>query len=171
MIYEITPEHFGFTPRRKFLLAAGELVCLILLPVFVKWIDNLLRSGAARVSPWNWTFQDITTTVVMLIVFAYLWSWQWSAYSYCLEIDDNSARAGWRVVRKGHVRYLREFNRGLWQGGGLLQGPRLVLSEHGPLWAQFLGGTVVVPKSLPEYERIKMQVSDWVVDTALHAKK
>ena len=163
MTYEITPEHFGFTTRRKSLLSVGFLVCVTLLPAFLKWIANLLWPDSTWVSPpWHWTERDLYTYVFMGVAFALWWS---SAYNYSLEIDDNTVRVGGRVVRKGHVRYLREFDR------ELLRGPRLVLSEHGPLWVQFLGGIVVVPKGLPEYQQIKTQVSMWVVDTAPHAEK
>jgi hypothetical protein len=83
---------------------------------------------------------------------------------YSLEIDDNTARVGLRVARKGYVHYLREFT------GGFMQGSRLVLSERGPFLAEILGG-IVVPKGLPEYEQIKLKVSTWVVDTAHHTEE
>lgn len=163
MTYEITPEHFGFSKWRQVLLAIGLLACFTLGLPFLKWITNLLWPGSSWVSPpWHWTGRDILTYVLMFVFFSLWWSFE---NSYSLGIDDNSIRVGGRVVRKGHIRYLREFD------GGLAKGPRLVLSEHGSLWVQFLGGAVVVPKGLPEYAQIKAQVSTWVTDAAPHAEK
>jgi hypothetical protein len=88
-----------------------------------------------------------------------------SADNYSLEIDDITARVRWRKVRTGHVRYLREF------GSKFLQGPRLELSERGPLGARFFGGVVVVPKGLPDYEQIKKQVSTWMAEAESHTEK
>lgn len=163
MTYEITPEHFGFTKGRKVLLAIGLLACFTVGLPFLKWITNLLRPNSSWVSPpWHWTEKEILTYVLMFGFFALWWS---SENNYSLGMDDNSVRVGGRVVRKGHVRYLREFD------GGLGKGPRLLLSERGPLWVHFLGGVVVVPKGLPEYEQIKAQVSTWRADAAPHAEK
>jgi hypothetical protein len=169
MTYEITPEHFGFTKGRKLMLGVGLLVCITIEPAVANWIANLLWPGSTWVSPpWHWTEGEIIGGMFIWGAFALCWHF---AYNYSLEIDDNNARVRWRVVRKGRVRCLREFGHGLLHGGGLLQGPRLVLSEHGPLWAQFLGGIVVVPKGLPEYEQIKAQISTWLVDAAPHAEE
>jgi len=164
MTYEITPEHFEFTKRRELLVAGGFLAGAYLCPVFIQWIINRLWHGSKWASPplTPWTIGHLTGFIIFAIVFVCVWL---SAYNYSLEIDDNSARVRWRVVRKGYVRYFREFK------GGLFNGPRMELSEHGPRWVRFLGGTVVVPKGLPDYEQIKSQVSTWLVDAAPPAER
>jgi hypothetical protein len=163
MTYEIAPEHFGFSIRRKVLVLGSFLVFLALWPAFFNWITNLLWPHSPWFSPPLKRidlYADTFGSVIMGIAIVWWWS---SAHHYSLEIDDNTARVGGRVVRKGRIRYMRELD------GRLLRGPRLILSEHGPLWVQFLGGTVEVPKGLPEFEQIKLQVSTWML--APHAEK
>ncbi len=163
MTYEITPEHFGFSKWRQLFLAVFFLACLTLGPVFLVWIINLLWPGAKWASdPWHWEEREVFGCVIGEAVFAFEWSY---SHNYSLEIDEDSVRVRGRVVRKGHVCYLRELDGNLWEG------PRLVFSEHGPVGVQFLGGVVVVPKGLPEYEQIRMKVSTWVVDAAPHADR
>jgi hypothetical protein len=165
MIYIITPEHFGLTYKRRLLSVVGVFAGAALLPVFSRWTDRLLWPGTTQGSLWNWTISDITGTLVLLVMYTITLPWWWSSYSYTLEVDDNTARVGRRVVGKGYMRCFRELK------GGLFQGPRLELSEHGPLWVRFFGGVVVVPKGLPEYRQIKMQVSTWLLDKAASAAK
>ena len=166
MTYEITPNHFGFTLWRKVLLVIGSLVGILIVTEVSQWIGNLLWPGSHQLmSPWHGTEADIISAIityaVMLGAFVLCWHFE---FNYSLEIDDNSARARWRVVRKGHLRYLREFQ------GGLFRAPRMELSEHGPIWVRFLGG-VVVPKGLPEYEQIKTNILDWMVNTVHNSEE
>jgi hypothetical protein len=79
-------------------------------------------------------------------------------YTYRLEVDDNTLRAGGRVVRKGHVRYLREID------ARLLGGPQLVLSEHGSLWVHLFGGAILIPQRVPQYDEIKKAPSAWMAE-------
>jgi hypothetical protein len=151
MTYEVTPEHFGFTTRLKLLLAVGSLACFV-LPMF---IFSLIGTSPA------WDLREIVPGLVTWLVLAFWWYVQ---HYYSLEVDDNSARVGGRVVRKGYVRYLREIDSWPWRGG-----PGLVLSEHAPVWVHLFGGVIVVPKGLPEYEQIRQKISTWMVDSATHA--
>ncbi len=163
MTYEITPAHFGYTNWKKLVLAVSWLAILTLGPVLLEWIISLLWPGSSWATrSWDWRERDILGGVFAAAVFEFEWSF---AHNYSLEIDEDSARVGGRVVRRGHVRYLRELDGNLWEG------PRLVISEHGPVWVQFLGGVVVVPKGLPDYEQIRTRVSMWVVDAAADAEK
>ena len=70
---------------------------------------------------------------------------------------------GGRVIRKGHLRYLREINSRPWRGG-----PRLVLSERESPWVQLFGGAVIIPKGLPDYEQIKNKALTWLVDSKVN---
>lgn len=156
MTYEIAPEHFGFTRQRRALAVSGFLAFLALWPVFFNWITNLLWPNSSWFPP-PLKPTDLLANAIAFVIAGIVFVWGWSsAHHYSLEIDDNTARVGGRVVRKGRIRYMREL------GGGLLQGPRLVMSEHGPLWVKLLGGAVEVPRGLPEYEQIKLTVSTWM---------
>jgi hypothetical protein len=150
MIYKVTPEHFGFTTRLKLLLAVGSLACFI-LPMF---IFPLIRTSLA------WNSREIISGLVTWLVLAIWWYVQ---HNYSLEVDDNSARIGGRVIRKGHVCYAREINSWPLRGG-----PRLVLSEHAPAWVRLFDGVIVIPKGLPEYEQVKKKVFTWIVNSADH---
>jgi len=138
LTYEITPAHFGFTTRLRVLLALGTL---------------------ARPS-WAWTPREIVTG---LLTWLFIEFWWYVQHNYSLEVDEDSVRVvGGRVIRKGRVRYLREFNRWPWRGG-----TQLVLSEHAPAWVPPLfGGAIVIPKGLPEYEQVKQKVSTWMANSA-----
>lgn len=65
--------------------------------------------------------------------------------------------AGGRVIRKDHLRYVREINSRAWRGG-----PRLLLSEHAPARARLFGGVIVIPKGVPEYQQIKEKSFAWM---------
>ena len=65
--------------------------------------------------------------------------------------------AGGRVIRKDHLRYVREINSRAWRGG-----PRLLLSERPPGWARLFGGAIVIPKGVPEYQQIKEKSFAWM---------
>jgi hypothetical protein len=146
MTYKITPQHFGFTTSLRLLLVVGSLTCFALAIL----IPSLISASL----PWSW--RDFTSSLITWLLLAFWWGYQ---YHYSLEINDNSARVGGRVVRKGHVRYLREMD-------CLFGGARLVLSEHGAAWVHLFGGAIVIPKRLPEYEQIKAKVSTWIVNPA-----
>jgi hypothetical protein len=141
MIYEISPKHFGFTARRQSLFAVGSLACFALLVFVPSWMSASY--------PWSW--RDVCTALLTWFFLEIWWYWQ---YSYSIEVDENSIRSGRRVVRKEHIRYLREID-------PLLGGPRLVLSEHGPAWVRLLGGAIEIPKGIPEYEQIKTKIFAW----------
>ena len=64
------------------------------------------------------------------------------------------------MVRKGHLRYVREINSRPWRGG-----PRLLLSERAPVWARLFGGAIVIPKDVPDYEEIKNKVFAWMANS------
>jgi hypothetical protein len=151
MTYVITPAHFGITTRLKWLLALGSLACFVLPMV----IFPLIRPS------WAWTPREIVSALLTWLVLEFWWYFQ---LNYSIEVDDNSVRAGERVIRKGHVRYLREIDGRPWRGG-----PRLVLSEHAPARARLLGGVIVIPKGLPEYESIKEKLFTWMANSATHA--
>jgi hypothetical protein len=151
MIYEVTPKHFGFTTRLKLLLAVGSLACFV-LPMI---IFPLIRASLA------WSSREIASGLMAWLALAFWWYVQ---HNYSIEVDDNSARVGGRVVRKGYVRYLREIDSWPLRGG-----PRLVLSEHAPAWVHLFGGAIVVPKGLPEYEQVKKTIFSWTVNSATHA--
>jgi hypothetical protein len=106
---------------------------------------------------WAWTPPEIVSALFGWLVLEF---WLYFQRNYSLEVDDNSVRAGDRVIRKGHVRYLRELDRRPWRGG-----PRLVLSEHSPLRARLLGGVIVIPKGLPEYEQVKQKLLTWTANS------
>jgi hypothetical protein len=150
MTYEVTPEHFGFTIRLKLLLAASSLGFFV-LPMF---IFSLIGTSLA------WDLREIVPSLVTWLVLAFWWYGQ---HSYSLDVDDDSARVGARMVRKGYVRYLLEIDS--WPVRG---GPQLVFSAHASAWARLFGGVIVVPKGLPEYQQIKQEISTWIVDSAGH---
>ena len=151
MTYEITPQHFGFTIWRKLLLAVGSLACFV-LPMF---IFPLIRTSLA------WSSREIVAGLLTWLILAFCWYVQ---HNYSLEVDDNGARVRGRVIRKGHIRYLREIDSWPLRGG-----PRLVLFEHAPAWVRLFGGAIVVPKGLPEYEQVKRKVFAWMVNSSTHA--
>jgi len=161
MTYEITLEDFGFTKRRLLLEVGGLFAIVTLWEIVFFFVSNLFWPGLT-----SWPLKNPLAAILGAVLiggtFVLWWS---SAHNYSLEIDENAARVGRRVVRKGQVRYMRELNR------RLLEGPQLILSEHGSLWVQFLGGAVKVPKGLPEYEHIKSQLSAWLAEAAPHAGK
>jgi hypothetical protein len=70
-------------------------------------------------------------------------AWWYVQHNYSLEMDDNSARVGGRIIRKGYVRYAREVD-----SRPLAGGPRVVLSEHASARIRLFGGVIVVPKGL-----------------------
>jgi hypothetical protein len=77
--------------------------------------------------------------------------------SYDLEIDDGEIRLVRdgevkRTLRRGRVRYVREWN----------DGKSLVISEHGPVWTRLLWGGIGIPKSSSDYEEIKERVLCWL---------
>ena len=152
MTYKITPAHFGITTRLKWLIGLSSLACFV-LPMI---IFPLIRPS------WAWSPRAIVAGLLTWLVLQFGWYFQ---HNYSLEVHDNSVRVGGRVVRKGHVRYLREIDARPWRGG-----PRLILSEHVPLRARLFGGGVVIPNGLPEYEQIKKNVSTWTANSATHAK-
>jgi hypothetical protein len=150
MTYEVTPEHFGLTTRLKLLFAVGSLACFV-IPMFIfPWIHSALA----------WSSRDIFTGLLTWLLVAIWWYVQ---HSYSLEVDDNSARVGGRVIRKGYVRYVREIDSGLLRGG-----PRLIVSEHAPAWVHLFGGAIIIPKGLPEYEQLKKKVLTWTVNPTTH---
>ena len=150
MTYEVTPQHFGFTTRRKLSLAVLSLACFV-TPMFIfPWVSASLA----------WGSREIATGLLTWLALAVWWSLQ---HNYCLEVDDNSARVGGRVVRKGHVRYVREVDSWPLRGG-----PQLVISEHAPAWVRLFGGVIVVPKGLPEYEQVKKTIFTWTENSATH---
>ena len=141
MIYEISPKHFGLTTGRQLLFAVGSLACFALVVFVPSWISAS--------DPWSW--RDVFTALLTWFFLGIWWYWQ---YSYSIEVDVHSIRSGRRVVRKGHVRYLREIE-------PLFGGRRLVLSEHGPAWVHLRGGVIEIPKGIPEYEQIKTKIFTW----------
>lgn len=145
MTYSITSEHFAFTPRLKWLMAIGSFT-LLMLPAIV---PSLINTAHAT------TWVDFAPGLITWSIFAIWWP---ARYNYRLEVDDNSVRVNRRVVRKGHVRYLREID------ARLLGGPQLVLSEHGPLWVHVFGDAIVIPTRVPEYEEIKKAISTWTLN-------
>lgn len=143
MTYDVTPEHFGFTTRLKLLLAVSSLSCFVLpMLVFPSANDSLARSLCEIVSG--------------LLTWLGLAFWWYGQHNYSLEMDDNCARVGGRVVRKGYVRYLREIDSWPLRGG-----PRLVVSEHARAWVYLFGSVIVVPKGLPEYDQVKEKILAW----------
>lgn len=110
MTYEITPEHFGLTKRKRLSYAVVLLVCLVLVLAFSKRINNLWPSST-QVSPSDWTISDITGIVIYFLMYVSYISWWWSAKYYSLDVDDNAARAGMRVVRKGPRSLLKGIQR------------------------------------------------------------
>jgi hypothetical protein len=162
MKIEIMPEHFGLTIGKRLLLIAPVIICAGLSPALSKWIACMLWPGSARASlPWYGTEQDIIQNAYFLpfVAFWLFWKfWYSSDLNYSLELTDNDIRIGNRVVRKGYVRYLREFNCVFWKS-------RLELSEREPRAIWFHGPTVIIPKGLPEYEQIKAQVTTWMVNS------
>jgi hypothetical protein len=146
MTYEITPEHFGVTTRVKILLVVVSLTCFALpMIIFPPWSLGAIITG--------------------LMTWLFLGVYWYFDHNFSLEVGDDSVRVvGGRVIRKGQVRYLREFDSGPLRGG-----PRLVLSEHVPTWVRLFGGAIVIPKGLPAYDQIKQKVLTWMVDSAAHA--
>jgi len=144
--YRITPEHFGYTLRLKLFLGVGSLGCFALPAIAY----SLMSISQDRI----WI--DALSSLLTWLVFVVWWTLE---NNYSLEVNDNDIRVGGRVVRSGHVRYVREVSR------RLSRGPGLQLAEHGSLWVHFLGGVIVIPKSLPNYEAIKGRVATWVVDS------
>lgn len=141
MTYEIGPKHFGLTTGRQLLFAVGSLACFALVMFVPSWINAS--------NPWSW--RDASTS---LLTWFFLEIWFYWQYCYSIEVDENSVRSGWRVVRKEHIRYLREIDRPF-------GGRRLVLSERGPAWVRLLGGEIEIPKGIPEYEQIKTKIFTW----------
>jgi hypothetical protein len=145
VIYEITPKTFGLTNRLQLLLGLGTLACFV-LPMI---LFPLIRAS------WAWTSREIVSGLLTWLFIEFCWYVQ---HNYSLEVDEDSVRVGGgRVVRKGHLRYVREINSRAWRGG-----PRLLLSERPPAWARLFGGVIVIPKGVPEYQQIKEKVVTWM---------
>jgi hypothetical protein len=148
MMYKITPAHVGFTTRLEVLLELGTLACFVLPMLIFPWIRP----------SWAWTPREI---IAGLMTWLFLSFWWYVQHNYSLEVDDNSVRiVGGRVIRKGHLRYVREINRRPWRGGR-----RLVLSERAPVWARLFGGVVVIPEGMPDYEQVKNKVFTWMANS------
>jgi hypothetical protein len=137
LTYEITPQHFGFTPRFRWLSALGVLACYVLLILIFP----------------PWSTREIVSGLLTLLVLEIWWQ---AEHNYSLQVDDDSVRAGGREIRKDTLRYVREFNRGPLRGGS-----RLVLSAHASAWVRLFRGGIEIPKGLPGYEQIKEKVFAW----------
>jgi hypothetical protein len=142
--YEITAQHFGFTNWRWFVHATATLACVAL----VLFIETLIDSSPVT----------IKELIPILLTWLIIELWLHFQYNYVLEVDEDSLREGRRVARKGHIRYVREFDQHLW---GIRGGARIVVSEYGPWRVRLLGGGIRIPKGLPDYERIRTQVLAW----------
>ena len=100
MTYEITPAHISFTTRLRVLLALGTLACLV-LPMI---IFPLIRPS------WAWTSREMVTGLLTWLFIEFCWYVQ---PNYSLKVDEDSVSVvGGRVVRKGHLRYVREITAG-----------------------------------------------------------
>jgi hypothetical protein len=149
MTYEVTPADFGFPTRLNVLLGLGTLACFALPP----FIWQLIWPSHA------WSSWELVPSLLTWLVLEFSWYFQ---THYSLEVDEDSVSVvGGRVVRKGHLRYVREINSRAWRGG-----PRLLLSERPPAWGRLFGGAIVIPKGLPEYEQVKQKVSTWMANSA-----
>ncbi len=82
--------------------------------------------------------------------------------SFDIEVDNNSIRihggfvfAERRIVHRGRIRYIHEFQ------GNFLREPALYLSEPSAFTRFFLGGAVIIPATLPQYEEVKQLAMTW----------
>jgi hypothetical protein len=135
MIREINPQHFGLTTGRLLLLAVGSLACFVLPMIIFS----------------AWSFREIITGLLTRLVLGFWWYMQ---HEYSIEVNESNVRSGGRVARKWHIRYLREIDH-------LFGGRRLVLSEHGSLWARLFGGAIEIPEGIRDYETIKTKIFAW----------
>jgi hypothetical protein len=103
---------------------------------------------------------ELIDLAAFAIFFAGWTLWSKPEPGFDLEVDDTEIR----VVRGGSIksrvprdrtRYVHE------SSGNIFRRPMLIISEHGPVTMRFLG-FIAVPKSLPEYERIKTQALGWL---------
>ena len=148
MTYEVTPVDFGFPTWLNVLLGLGTLTCIAL----AMYILQLIWPSHA------WSWWELVPSLLTWLVLEFSWYFR---THYSLEVDDNSVRVvGGRVVRKGHLRYVREINSRRWRGG-----TRLLLSERPPTWARLFGGVIVIPKGVPEYQQIKEKIFAWMVNS------
>jgi uncharacterized membrane protein YoaK (UPF0700 family) len=77
----VTPEHFGLTTGRKWLLAALTLACFVLpMILFPPWSPPEIITG--------------------LLTWLAIGFWLYIQNDYSLEVGDNSVRVGRTVARK-----------------------------------------------------------------------
>jgi hypothetical protein len=125
----------------------------------------LLFDGVSRLANGRWIYPTVLAIVGVVFFLGRLLTsslWGREKPSYDLGIDDDGIRLMWnrkvaRIVRRGHISYVRE-----WGKGGHR---RLVVSERGPAFTRWLWGGIAVPASLPEYEQIKAEVLTWLGDS------
>jgi hypothetical protein len=95
MTYEVTPADFGFPTWLNVLLGLGTLTCIAL----AMYILQLIWPSHA------WSWWELVPSLLTWLVLEFSWYFR---THYSLEVDDNSVRVvGGRVVRKGHLRYVR----------------------------------------------------------------
>src|SRR5260221_2248456 len=112
----------------------------------------------------DWVILRRQIELIDLAAFAVFFA-AWTCWSrpdpgFDLEVDDTEIRVVRGVFVKSRIsrdrtRYVHEWN------GNIFRRPMLVISEHGPIAMRFLG-FVSVPKSLPEYEQVKVQALGWL---------
>lgn len=141
MIYEISPKHFGITTGRRLLFAVGSFALFALAMFVSSWIS----------ASHPWSLNDVISAFLTWLILISWWYW---GQNYSIDVDENAIRSGRKVVRKGHMRYLREID-------STFGGQRLLLSEHGPAWVHLLGGAIEIPSGIPEYEQIKSKILNW----------
>jgi len=145
MVYHVPKERLS-TQRR---LARAVLIIAIWL-VGAYAIRIFLHSRSDKLNIW-----DIAPGVIAALFDSV-------RTSFDIEVDNNSIRmrGGFasidpRIVRRGRIRYIHEFQ------GNLLREPALYLSENGTLTRFFLGGTVIIPTALPQHEELKQLAMTW----------
>lgn len=117
----------------------------------------LLCSTFQRIARGSW---DLSAWVIGgAIFFLITFFWPHNPPSYVLEVDNDEIRlvcggSVKRTVGRDRIRFVHEVR-------GVFGRPRLLISERGMLRTWPLGG-ISVPRNLPQYDEIKMQVTNWL---------
>jgi hypothetical protein len=166
-IYHVTRELAGFSHRRLLfaipftvvLSTAISLVCNLLLSNLFHALRHTPISGAL-LRDWRWWLWWPGMFVSGLLVFLLLDKMLFKSnlgYDVIVSADRIIARYPWieASIERNDLRTVYETK------GNILTVPTLRLSNHGRFGALMMGGVVVIPKALPEYESIRGMALSW----------
>jgi len=149
MIYHVEPERVSLRKRVARIVLFAALAALGTCMVHLLWPSS---------KPKRTNIEDYLVGEVIVVGTAFLFDSVRPGYD--LEVTDEIIRTrrgfgvGGHTVRRGRIRYLREY------GGNLFRESALFMSEHGGIF-RFLFGYVSVPATHPQYEQIKATAMTW----------